>query len=118
MPASVGGVSSCPADQRRFVARAFGHFAFVVEHQGLDAAGLMPFDLGQDVVQVVERLDPRVQRGRVVAQRAGGDDLQPLLIELRGIERDVVGDDDHLRIRAQVGVQAQRARPRVTISRM
>ena len=52
------------ADQEDVVAGALGHFALVVEHQGLDAAGLHALDLGQDVVQVVERLDPRAQRGR------------------------------------------------------
>ncbi len=49
------------ADQEDVVAGALGHLALVVEHQGLDAAGLKPLDLGQDVVQVVERLDPRAR---------------------------------------------------------
>ncbi len=110
IPASVGGVSSWPLrDQEDVVAGAFGHFALVVEHQGFDAAGLHPLDLGQDVVQVVQRLDARVQCGRVIAHRAGRDDLQALLVVLLGIEREVVGDDDHLRVRAQVGIEAQRA---------
>ena len=79
MPASIGRREQhAVADQEDVVAGALGHFALVVEHQGLDAAGLQPFDLGQDVVQVVERLDPRAQRGRMVARRAGGDDLQPV----------------------------------------
>ena len=49
------------ADQKDVVARAFGDFALVVEHQGFDAAGLQAFDLGQNVVEIIERLDPRAQ---------------------------------------------------------
>ena len=60
MPASSGGVCRTPlAHQEDIVAGALGDFAFVIEHQGFDAAGLQAFDLGQNVVEVVERLDPR-----------------------------------------------------------
>ena len=63
MPDSSEGVSSTAvADEEDVVAGALGHFALVVEHQGLDAAGLLPLDLGQDVVEVIERLDPRAER--------------------------------------------------------
>ena len=58
------------ADQEDVVAGAFGDFALVVEHQGFDAAGLQAFDLGQDVVEIVERLDPRAERAGMVADRA------------------------------------------------
>ncbi len=44
---------------KHVVARALGHLALVVEHQGLDAAGPQALELRHDVVQVVERLDPR-----------------------------------------------------------
>ena len=63
--------------QEDVVAGTLGDFALVVEHQRLDAAGLQALDLGQDVVQVVQRLDPRAEGRRVVADRADGDDLQP-----------------------------------------
>ena len=55
-------VQLAPSDDEDVVAGAFGHFALVVEHQGFEAAGVGPLDLGQDVVEVVQRLDPRVQR--------------------------------------------------------
>ena len=72
MPASSGGVQQPAAlDQEDVVARALGDFALVVEHQGFDAAGLQALDLGQDVVEVVERLDPRAERRRMVADDAG-----------------------------------------------
>ena len=64
------------AHQEDVVARALGDFALVVQHQRFDAAGLQAFDLRQDVVQIIERLDARAQRRRMVADRAGGDDLQ------------------------------------------
>ncbi len=69
----------------------------------------MPFDLRQDVVEVVERFDPRTQRRGMVPHHAYGDDLQPLLVQLGRIEGDLVGDDDDLRVAAPVGIEAQRA---------
>ena len=100
------------ADEEDVVARAFGDFALVIEHQGFDAAGLQAFDLGQNVVQIIQRFDPRVERGRMVANRAGGDDFQAVAVEIFRIELDLVGDDDHLRIAAAIGIEAQRARRR------
>ena len=70
MPASIGGVCSSPLlDDEDVVAGALGDLALVVEHQRFEAAGAGPLDLGEDVVEVVERLDPRVERARVVADR-------------------------------------------------
>ena len=74
------------ADEEDVVAGALGDFPLVVEHQGFDAAGLQPFDLGQNVVQIIERLDPRAECRRMVARGAGRDDLQAVAIELFGIE--------------------------------
>ena len=51
-------------DDEDVVAGALGDLALVVEHQRFEAAGADRLDLGQDVVQVVERLDARVQRVR------------------------------------------------------
>ena len=103
------GVQLAAADEEDVVAGALGDLALVVEHQGFEAAGVGPLDLGQDVVQVVERLDPRVERARVVAHRAGGDDLQAVLVELGGIEADGVGDDDDLRVGRLARVEAEAA---------
>src|SRR4051812_46671825 len=77
-------------DDEYVVAGTLGHLALVVEHQGLQAAGPDGLDLGQDVVQVVERLDPRVERVRVVADQAGGHDLEPVLVQLLRVEADRV----------------------------
>ena len=97
------------ADQEDVVAGALGHFAAVIEHQGLDAAGLEPLDLRQDVVEVVERFDSRAQGRRVVADRAHGDEFQPVAIQFVGVERDLIGDDDHLGMGTAVGIESQGA---------
>ena len=92
------------------VARALGDLALVVEHQGFQAAGVGPLDLGEDVVQVVERLDPRVDRVGMVAGRRGRDDLQAVVVQLFRIEADVVGDDDDLRVGRLARIETQAAR--------
>ena len=50
-----------------------------------------------------------VAGGGVVADCAGRDDLQTVGIHLLGIHLDVIGNDDHLRVAAAIGVEAQRA---------
>ena len=70
MPESIDGVWSLPVlDHEDVVAGALGDLALVVEHQGFEAAGLGPLDLGQDVVEVVERLDPRIDGVGMVPRR-------------------------------------------------
>src|SRR5204862_8157046 len=53
-------------DEKNVIAGALGHLALVVEHQGLDAAGLDRLDLGEDVVEVrsEERRVGKECRGR------------------------------------------------------
>ena len=108
MPASVGGVLQHAAlDEEDVVAGAFGDLALVVEHQGFEAAGLDGLDLGQDVVEVVQRLDARIEGVGMVADRADRDDLQAVLVQFRRIEGDVVDDDDDLRIGRLARVEAE-----------
>ena len=92
------------------VGRALGDLAFMVEHQGLDTPGLEPLELGHDVVEVVERLDPWRERGRMRSLRGRGHDPQAPFVELAGIEADRVGDHDHLRMGGAIGVEAERSR--------
>ena len=93
------------------VAGALGDLALVVEHQGFQAAGVGPLDLGEDVVQVVERLDPRIDGVGMIASRRGRDDLQAVVVQLFRVEADVVGDDDDLRVGRLARVEAQAAGP-------
>ncbi len=73
-----------PLHHENVVACALGHVALVVEHQGFEATGIGALDLGEDVVQVVQRLDARIQRGGVVADGPGGDDLQSVVVQFGG----------------------------------
>ena len=45
----------------------------------------------------------------MVAHRAGGDDLQAVAVKLFRVERDLIGDDDHLRMAAAIRIETQRA---------
>src|SRR5262249_26626805 len=96
-------------DEKDIVSGAFGHLALVVEHEGFLTAGAVGLDLGEDVVEVVERLDPRAQRVGVVADDRRGDDLHAFFVELGWIEADVIDDDDDLRVGTLVGVEAEGA---------
>ena len=46
----------------------------------------------------------------MVAHRAGGDDLQAVLVQLGRVEADLVGDDDDLRVGRLARVEAEAAR--------
>src|ERR1043166_9223771 len=83
-------------DQEHVVGRALRNLPLVVEHQRLKATGQRPFDLGKDVVEIVERLDAWIERVRMIADRRDGADLHAVLVQLRRIEADVVHDDDDL----------------------
>src|SRR5262249_23172118 len=72
-------------DDEDVVAGALRDLALVVEHQGLDAAGADALDLGEDVVQVIERLDARIGRVGMVANRRGRDDVEAVIVELRRV---------------------------------
>src|SRR5262249_2209747 len=80
-----GGAQDTGVDEEDGVARAFGDLALVVEYDRFEAAGPDRLDLGENVVEVVERLDARVDRVVVVANGRGRDDLHPLLVQLRGV---------------------------------
>ena len=51
-------------DDEDVVRRAFRHIARIVQHQRFIRAGEIRFDSRHDVVQVVERLHRRIERGR------------------------------------------------------
>jgi len=44
------------AYQEDIVARTLGHFTLMIQHQGFNATSLNAFDLGQNVVEIVQRL--------------------------------------------------------------
>jgi hypothetical protein len=95
------------AHDEEVVARGFGDEALRVEQDRFHAAGVDGLDLGQHVVEVVQALDLGAHRLRVVADRAHGDDGQPLLVERPRVELNGGGNDDDLGPPAHVRVQAQ-----------
>lgn len=97
-------------DDENVVAGAFGHEALGVEHDGFLATAVGRLDLGEDVVQVVERFDGRVQSAVQVARGGHGDDFEALAIILLGVKLDLVRDDDDRGVFAAVRVEAERAR--------
>ena len=106
-------------EDENIVAGAFGDEALLVEHQALAGAGLVGLDLGQDVVEVIERLDLRAQRAGRDAARAAGDDVEAALVKLLGVKRDAGGDDDDARALGSVsGFRPRLPMPRVTTRRM
>ena len=90
---------------------ALGHFALVVEHQGLFKPGVSPLHLRQDVVEVIERLDAGGEGVRVIADRAGRDQGHSVLMSGLRVHADRVDNDDHLRIARAANVEPQRPRP-------
>ena len=98
-------------DDEDIIARAFGDFALVVEHHGFDASGPQALDFGQDVIQVIQRLDPRIERCGVIADRRGGDQVEPVPVVGFGIEGNPIGDDDDLRIFAAERVEPELISP-------
>src|SRR5271165_4261 len=102
-----GSVEDSPGNDEDVVACTLGNLALVIEHERFEAAGIGALNLGKNVVQVVERLDPGVDGIRVVARRARRDDLQSMLVKFLGVEADLVGDDDDLGVSRFPGVKAQ-----------
>ena len=105
-------------DDEQVVAGALSHFAFVVEHHRFDAPRFQSLHLGHDVIEVIERLDPWAESGRMIANRRRGHQFQAFAVKRFGIQRDAVGDDDDLRIAALVGSNPSGPLPRVTTKRM
>src|SRR5207248_11231990 len=65
------------------------------------------FDLGEDVVEVIEALDARGDGVGVVADDAGGDDGHAFVVHLARVELDGLGNDEGGGARAFVGIEAQ-----------
>ena len=86
---------------------ALGDTPGKVEHHRLGHAGFLGLDLGQDVVEVVERLDTGIETLDRDAPRAGRDQRDAVLVELRWIELDRGTDDDERGLGATRRVNAQ-----------
>ena len=96
-------------DDEDVVARALGDPAVGGEHDGLVAAGFDGFDLGEDVVEVIQALDAGIKAlaGRFGA--LGDDHAHAFVVELGFVQANLVGDADHAGDGAAARIQAQRA---------
>ncbi len=80
----------------------------MVQHQPFMGSGSHDLNPCQDVIQVVERLDLRVQRSREVSASRARHQFQSPLIYFLGIQRDMGGDYDDCRRRMTThGVQPE-----------
>ena len=102
-----GSVQFTPPHHEEVGPRPLGHEAGGVEHDHLVGVGDDPFDLGQDVRQVVERLDPGGERLAVRGRGARGDHAESLGVPFLRPEGDPVDDDDDRRVLAFAGVEAE-----------
>ena len=91
------------------VGGAFRHEAVVVQHDRLEGAGAVGLDLREDVLQVVEALDPRVEDRRPDLASGRRDHPEPLLVQILGVELHLVHDADHRRALAVGRVEAELA---------
>jgi len=89
------------------VPRAFRHHPFGVQHDRFRRVGEVGLDLGQDVVEVVQGFDVRIQRLRDVPSGGRDGHAQSLFVEGFRIERDGIRDDDHGGARTFPRVQSQ-----------
>ena len=93
----------------QIVARAFGHEPFRVQHDSLLNAGVVCLDFGEDVVEIIQRLDGRVERVVQIARRRHRNEVQAALVIFRRIKLDFVRDDDDRWTFATLRVQTERA---------
>ncbi len=98
------------ADDEEVVGGAFGDVALGIEQDGFVGAGVVGFDPGEDVVEVVEAFDSGVEA--VGWQAAGGgNDQVGALVSCAGVDHvEVVTDDGQAGLMALPRVDAQRAR--------
>ena len=96
-------------DDEDIVAGTLADVAIDVEHDGLIAADIDGLNLGQNVVEVVEAFDARVEAGDGRAGAFGDDDAHALFVLVFGVELDLIGDADDAGDGALARVKAQGA---------
>ena len=95
-------------NDKNVVSGAFRDVALMIEHQRFFATGVIRFDLRHNVVEVVQRLDARVDRVGRRADRAGGNDFNPLVVEVGRVKGKFLNDNNDRRVFAEVRVEAER----------
>ena len=80
------GVNFAPTHDEDVISCALCDISLVVEHQRFQAARVGPLDLGEDIIEIVQRFDSGAQSSRVIADCPGGDDFQAFFVQFGGIE--------------------------------
>ena len=91
-------------DDEDIIARALSHVALIVEHDRLVVAEVLRLDLGQNIVQIIERFDGGRQRGWVAAASRHSYDGEAIFVKLLRVELDGIGDDEITDLNIPTGV--------------
>src|SRR2546426_614633 len=83
------------------------HVPAGIEHEHLVHARRHPLDLGEDVREVIERLDARREALAVPDRRRGGEGGEPLVVAVGGPQMDLVHDEDDGRLGALARIEPQ-----------
>ena len=112
-PAAIGGVKIWPClIMNTLSAVHSATLPGVVQHQRFVRAGEIRLDPRHDVVEIIERLHRRIQRGRAGAPRGAGHDRQAAFVNLLRIKRDRRRDNDDARLLTLHWVQTRDCRRR------
>ena len=96
-------------DHKDVVPRSLSHLTFGVQHDGFVEALPESFTFGQDVVEVIQALDRRIQAFHRDTRSFGDDDFHAISVHLFRIQADAVGDADHTWLWTTEWVQTQGA---------
>ena len=88
------------AHHEKVVPGAFRHMPQVVQHDRLERPVLGGLDLRENIVEVVQRLDPGIKGGGGSPPGRHGDDGEAVPVDFGWVELDAVGDDDDRRLLA------------------
>ena len=92
-------------ENENIVARAFRNKALRVEHDRLQATGIVRLNFRENVVQVIERLNRRINRVGMIARGGHGHNFQAPCVNFLGIQRNRRGNNYDLRLFATVRVE-------------
>ena len=92
-------------DDENVISRSLSDVPLGIQHQRLHTACTESLHFGQDIIQVIQTLDPGANRRGMISYRTGGDDFETVFVELIRIERNMVRDGNDLRMACSIGVQ-------------
>jgi len=103
----VGGEQLATLDEEDVVRGALGDFAVLIEHERFGDTRADRLDFGENVIEVVERFDSRIERVGMIANGRSGDDFHAAFVHFAGVKRNGIDNDDHIRFGATAGIETQ-----------